>query len=153
MVEQIKKDLENLVNNDDIYIYDVNFNKEGTNNFLVVTIDSNTIDIDLDICVDVTKNINEYLDSTDPIKEEYILEVSSKGIENDIETVEEIEEAVGNCVYIKTYSKVEEKKEFIGKLLSFEGDDLVIECNEKSIMKKYSIVLSNVARIRYSVEF
>ncbi len=121
--------------------------------FLVVTIDSNTIEIDLDICVSITKIINEYLDETDPIKDEYVLEVSSKGIENDIETEQEIEEAVGSYVYIKTYSKVEDKKEFVGTLISFEGNDVTIECNEKSINKKYIIDISLIANMRYSVKF
>ncbi len=153
MLEKIKTDLEQLISSHPVYIYDVVYEKEGDNNFLRVLIDSTEIEIDLDICVDVTRVVNEYLDEKDPISDEYTLEVSSKGVEDDITTVEQIEEAVGSFIFIKTYSKVENRKEFLGHLLELTEDSIIIECNEKSVMKKYEIELSLIAHMRYSVEF
>lgn len=153
MIENIRKDLELLIKDQPVFIHDVVYEKEGGNNFLRVIIDANDVEIDLDICVDVTRIVNEYLDDKDPIKDEYTLEVSSRGIEDDINTVEEIEAAVGKFVYVKTYSKVEDRKEFFGTLLELTDECIVIECNEKSVMKKYKIELSLIAYMRYSVEF
>ncbi|MFV0425342.1 MAG: ribosome maturation factor RimP [Bacilli bacterium] len=153
MIEKIKSDLEHLVYDHPIFIHNVVYEKEGENNFLRVVINSTDIEIDLDICVDITRIVNEYLDSNDPISEEYTLEVSSKGIEDDITTVEEIENAVGSFVFVKTYSKVENRKEFFGNLLELNDDSIIIECNEKSVLKKYRIKLSLIAHMRYSVEF
>ncbi len=153
MVEKIKSDLDKLIENQPVYIHEVLYEKEGDNYFLRVIIDSLEVEIDLDLCVDITRIINDYLDANDPISDEYTLEVSSKGIESDITTVEEIESAVGSFVYVKTYSKVENRKEFAGTLLELTEDSIILECNEKSVMKKYEIKLSLIAHMRYSVEF
>ncbi len=153
MLEKIKNDLEKLVSNHPIFIHDVVYEKEGENHFLRVIIDSTQIEIDLDVCVEITRIVNEYLDTEDPISDEYTLEVSSRGVEGDITTVEEIEEAVGSFIFVKTYSKVKDKKEFLGNLIELTEDSIIIECNEKSVMKKYEIELSLIAHMRYSVEF
>lgn len=56
---------------------DVTFEKDGKSYFLTVVIDKSGI-ITVDDCVTVTKIINPILDSEDPIKESYILDVCSK---------------------------------------------------------------------------
>lgn len=56
---------------------DVTFEKDGKSYFLTVVIDKTGI-ITVDDCVNVTKIINPILDSEDPIKESYILDVCSK---------------------------------------------------------------------------
>jgi len=56
---------------------DVTFEKDGKSYFLTVVIDKTGI-ITVDDCVTVTKLINPILDSEDPIKESYILDVCSK---------------------------------------------------------------------------
>lgn len=153
MVNKIRTDIEKLISSHPIYIHDVVYESEGDNNFLRVIIGSDEIEIDLDVCVTITRIINEYLDEEDPIVEDYTLEVSSRGVEDDINTVEELEAAVGNFVFVKTYSKVENRKEFLGTLLELTEDSIIIECNEKSVIKKYTIELSLIAHIRYSVKF
>lgn len=60
------------------YILDsVTYLKEDGNYFLRVVIDKNGI-IDIDDCVFVSKLINPILDETDPISDNYILDVCSK---------------------------------------------------------------------------
>lgn len=152
MIEKIKVDLEQLVNDDDMYIYDVTYKKDNHVFMLIVTIDSNNKEVDLDMCVDATRKINEYLDENNPIEDEYVLEVSSKGIEDSIDTFEELETAVGHYVYLKTYSKIDNRKEFVGDLVEVNENYIIVSCTEKSIEKKYEIELSKIANIRYSVK-
>ena len=45
-------------------------------------------------------------------KYKYYLEVSSPGIERDLRDLEEVTNSVGKHVYIKTYEKVDNQKEF-----------------------------------------
>ncbi|MFV0499494.1 MAG: ribosome maturation factor RimP [Bacilli bacterium] len=153
MIETIKNNLEQLITEFPIYIYKVVFEEENNSKFLKVILDSYDVEIDLDLCVKITKIVNDYLDEHEPIKDEYTLEVSSRGIESDITTIEEIAAAVGNHIFVKTYSKVCDKKEFIGKLINLLEDEIIIECNNKGIIKQYQIKLSLIAHMRYSVEF
>ena len=79
MEEKIKEELEKEVSKMGIHIYSVEYVKEGSNNFLRVTIDRDEI-IDIDTCEKVTHVINPILDELDLIKESYILDVSTTGL-------------------------------------------------------------------------
>ena len=77
MENKIKELLEKEVSKMGVHIYSVEYVKEGTNNFLRVTIDRDEI-IDIDTCVEVTNVINPILDESDIIKDSYILDVSTR---------------------------------------------------------------------------
>ena len=50
----------------------------------------------MDTCVAVSELISDKLDETDPIKDEYILEVSSPGIEKPLKTFEQVQNLLVN---------------------------------------------------------
>ncbi len=132
MIEKIKKNLEDIVNNDDVYIDNVEYVKEDNSNILRVTIDSNTKEVDLNLCVDVTRLINEYLDENDVIADEYMLEVSSKGIDEvDVNEELDINDMIDQCIFVKTYAKINNVKEFSGELKSIEEDGITIMYNNE----------------------
>lgn len=60
-----------------IAIDSVSYLREDNNNFLRIVIDKEPF-IDVDTCVTATKIINPIIDSTDIIKDAYILDVCSK---------------------------------------------------------------------------
>ena len=73
ILELIKPYLEK----ENIKIYKIEYKKENNNNFLKIYLETDNIDT----CVKATKIINPLLDKEDLIDEQYILEVSSKGME------------------------------------------------------------------------
>lgn len=75
--EQIKKILEKPVEEVGVRIDSIELAKEDNNLYLRIVIDRDEI-IDIDKCVEVTNIINPILDREDPIKESYILDVSTK---------------------------------------------------------------------------
>lgn len=77
MIDKIRKLIEEPVNKMGIQIDNIEYVKEGSNNFLRVVIDSDKI-VDIDTVVEVTKIINPKLDEADIISDSYILDVSSK---------------------------------------------------------------------------
>ena len=62
-------------------LVDVEFVKEGQDWFLRVYVDTPEGDIDIDQCALVSEQLSEELDRTDPITQNYFLEVSSPGAE------------------------------------------------------------------------
>ena len=60
-------------------LWDVTFTKEGADWYLRIFIDK-AEGVSIDDCVDMTHAINPVLDKEDPIPQEYMLEVSSPGI-------------------------------------------------------------------------
>ncbi len=78
IVEKVRQLVEEKVNEKGVKIDSIEYVKEGTNNFLRITIDKKD-GVDLDTCVEVTNIINPILDDNDDIfTEPYILDIMSK---------------------------------------------------------------------------
>ncbi|ANF96560.1 ribosome maturation factor RimP [Paenibacillus bovis] len=129
-------------------LVDVEYVKEGKNWFLRVFVDKEG-GIDIDDCGRVSEYLSEKLDANDPIKDPYFLEVSSPGAERPLKKESDVLKAVGKDVFVTTYEPVDGSKEFEGRLLSFENDDMLIEAGKK----RYTIPYEKVASARLAIIF
>lgn len=122
-------------------LYDVEYTKEGKNYFLRIYIDKPQ-GIDLEDCEKVNDSINELLDKSDYIKEQYYLEVSSPGIERNLRKDKHLEQNIGKEIHIKLFKKDSNgKKEYKGILEKFDNETITLEDNIK-------IERKNIAQIR-----
>ncbi|MDD4555944.1 MAG: ribosome maturation factor RimP [Alphaproteobacteria bacterium] len=94
----------------------------------------------VDDCVKVSKAIEEPLDLNIDI--EYVLEVSSPGVDRPLTKIEHFEKFVGFEAKIDTLTAVEERKRFKGKLLSVKGDKIEIETDGNN----YTVSFDNVLK-------
>ncbi|EOS56968.1 MULTISPECIES: ribosome maturation factor RimP [Paenibacillus] len=129
-------------------LVDVEYVKEGSNWFLRVFVDKEG-GIDIDDCGRISEYLSEKLDENDPIPSAYFLEVSSPGAERPLKKAEDVSKAVGKDVFVTTYEPVDGLKEFEGRLLSFDGNELVIEVGKK----RHAIPYSKVASARLAIIF
>ena len=74
---QVLKLIEKSLDIKKLKVIKVEYVKEGRQNFLRIYIDTDNIDE----CVKATKIINPILDKENIIEEQYILEVTSRGVE------------------------------------------------------------------------
>lgn len=100
------------------------------------------------MCLDQRK-LSAKLDEDDPIPTIYFLEVSSPGAERPLKKPEDVTKAVGKNVFVTTYEPVNGLKEFEGKLLSFDDEELVIEAGKK----QHAISYDKVASARLAILF
>ena len=77
ILKKIKKEIESVLQKEEILVDSITFEKEGKYNFLRIVLDKLN-GIDLDTIVMATNLINPILDKLDLIEEEYILDVLSK---------------------------------------------------------------------------
>ena len=75
--DNVRKLIEEPVNNMGIKIDSIVYEKSGNQYFLRIVIDRDEM-IDVDTCVEVTHVIDPLLDKADFIKDSYILDISSK---------------------------------------------------------------------------
>ncbi|AWB44337.1 ribosome maturation factor RimP [Paenibacillus sp. CAA11] len=129
-------------------LVDVEYVKEGSNWFLRIFVDKEG-GIDIDDCGRISEVVSEMLDKNDPIPSAYFLEVSSPGAERPLKKPEDVRKSVGKDVFVTTYESLDGQKEFEGRLLSFDNDDLVIESGKK----QYTIPYSKVASARLAIIF
>ena len=90
-IEKIIFDLaEPIAEENGLYIYDVEFIKEGGHWFLRVYLDKPEENeyISIDECEEFSRKLSDVLDRSDPISQNYYLEVSSPGIERKIRRAE-----------------------------------------------------------------
>jgi ribosome maturation factor RimP len=142
-LKALKITIENLVKSLDYHLYEIQYVNERRNNILRVTIDKNT-GIDIDDCVKVSGAISAMLDETNPISDDYSLEVTSPGAERLLRDRVEIRQAVGRYVHVDTY-----EQKFEGDLIGFENDSLTLKVRNKLVEIKYI----DITLIRLAIKF
>ena len=99
-----------------LWVWDVEFVKEGARRVLRITVDSEN-GVDIQDCEKLHRAIDPLLDEADLIEEQYYLEVSSPGIERELKTDIHIEACEGWDVEVKLYAPRDGSKVFRGKLM------------------------------------
>lgn len=88
----------------------------------------------------------------DPFPEQYMLEVSSPGLERPLKTAEALSSAVGSYINVSLYKSIDKVKIFEGDLLSFDGETLTIDYMDKTRHKTVDIPYQTVAKARLAVK-
>jgi ribosome maturation factor RimP len=130
-------------------LVDVEFLKEGANWYLRVFIDKQG-GIAIDDCQAVSEELSDKLDETDPIKQSYILEVSSPGLERPLKKDSDFEKYKGEEVEVKLFQPFEGKKSYIGELLGLNGTKIGIRQGKGA---EIEFERSDVASVKRVIKF
>ncbi len=123
-----------------IWIWDVEFVKEGARRVLRITVDSEE-GIGIEDCEKLHRAIDPLLDEADLIEEQYYLEVSSPGIERELKNDIHIEACEGWDVEVKLYAPKDGSKLYRGELLPLtENGDIAIKVGESTVVFERSTV-------------
>ena len=107
-------------------LVDVEYVKEGGQFYLRAYIDKPG-GININDCVDVSREMNEILDREDYIDGMYTFEVSSPGLGRPIRKERDFVRNLNKEVEIRTYQAIDKQKEFVGRLLSYTDTSVTIE--------------------------
>ena len=153
ITEEVAKIASPIVDELELELVDVEFVKEGRDWFLRVYIDTPNGSIDIDQCSQVSEKLSEELDRTDPIPQNYFLEVSSPGAERPLKKEEDFQKAIGQFVFIKTYEAINGMKEFEGYLLAYGPEGAEVEMRIKT--RKLTVVIDKekIALARLAIDF
>lgn len=109
-----------------VYIYECEYKKEGGSFYLRLFIDKDG-GVTIEDCENVSRKVNEKLDELDPIKEEYIFEVSSPGIDRKLTRDWHFEKAIGKEVDLKLFAPFEGSKTLTGILTGYDHSLLSLD--------------------------
>jgi ribosome maturation factor RimP len=115
-------------------LVDLEYAKEGRGGVLRIFIDSKDPkgpQITVDDCATVSHAVSQVLDSQDPIKGHYTLEVSSPGFDRVLRTRAHFERFVGERVFAELKLPIEGRRRFAGVLKSVTPDMIVVEVDGK----------------------
>ena len=134
-------------------LVDVEYGKMGGDYVLSIFVDKEG-GISLQDTADLSEVISPILDTIkpDPCPEQYMLEVTSPGLERPLKTADAVKKAVGKYIHVKLYQAIDKIKVFEGTLLSFDGTDLIMEYMDKTRKKEVTIPYQTVAKARLAVK-
>ena len=131
--ESIKLAVESLGAN----LYDIVSAKEHDRNIFRVLV-TTTNGISLDKCAEISRMISPILDVNEPMGGEYILEVSSPGIERKLRKKEHFLASVGEKVKIKNFAT----EVFKGELIFADNEKIVVKTEFGDDEIKYDNILA-----------
>ncbi|MDO5096646.1 MAG: ribosome maturation factor RimP [Peptostreptococcaceae bacterium] len=134
--EQLVEELVQGILPEEYELVDTEYVKEGSEWYLRIFVDRKAEDerISLQDCQLLSGIINELMDKEDPIKEHYMLEISSPGLDRALKKERDFVREKGKEVELKLYKSQDGRKEYDGKLIGLTSDDKVqLEMNGKQI--------------------
>ena len=93
--------------------------------------------IEVDDCAKISTAISAVLDVEDPIVEEYLLEVSSPGIDRPLTRLKDFDMWSGYEAKIETDELIDGRRRFKGEIAGTDGDEVLIAIEEGTIGLKF----------------
>jgi len=150
VIEQVKQLIEPILTERSLTLFDLEFVREGKENFLRVYIDKEG-GVDLTECSIVSEKLSEKLDENDPIEGTYFLEVSSPGAERPLKTEQDFQDHIDRNIYVSLYVHIDGEKEYEGILTDFSEGFATIEYKFKHTKKEVQIPFDKIAKARLAV--
>lgn len=151
-----KKEIENLAlkviapicEEHDLECVDAEFVKEAGHYYLRIFLDKEG-GITVNDCEVASRAFEVEFDKNDPIKDPYILEVSSPGLDRPLKKDKDFDRHLGDLVELKLYKAVDKMKEFTGVLEAYDQDTVTVNVDDES----RSFNRKDIAMIRLAIVF
>lgn len=114
-------------------LWGTQYNTGGKRVLLRIFIDSEN-GISVDDCAAVSRQVSAVMDVEDPITAEYVLEVSSPGVDRPLYTLDQYKRYTGYTVKIQLRIAFEGQKRFTGVLNGVEEDEIILHMGEEEML-------------------
>ncbi len=126
-------------------LVDVEWVKEGGVWYLRAYIDKEG-GITIDDCTLISRKLSDLLDEQDFITEDnYMLEVSSPGLDRPLKKDKDLERSIGKDVEVRLYKALDGNKEYTGILKAYDADNVTVQMRDGT---QICFKRSEIARIR-----
>ena len=133
-------------------LVDIEFAREGQGGVLRIFIDLRAPDssksVTVDDCARVSHAVSQVLETQDPIKGHYTLEVSSPGFDRILRTRAHFERFVGERIFAELKLPIDGRRRFVGVLKSIGDDSILMEVDGKA----HALPLERIQKARLRPE-
>jgi len=131
-------------------LVDIEFVREGRGGVLRIFIDQPISGgaVTVDDCASVSDTVSQVLETNDPIKGHYTLEVSSPGFDRILRTRAHFERFIGQRIFAELKLPLDGRRRFAGVLKSVDSDTIVVEVDGKT----HSLPLDRIQKARLRPE-
>jgi ribosome maturation factor RimP len=133
-------------------LVDIEYVRGGQGGVLRIFIDAQAEDsstgVTVDDCAGVSHAVSQVLESQDPIKGHYTLEVSSPGFDRVLRKRAHFERFLGERIFAELKVPIEGRRRYVGRLKLVEGDTIVMEVDGQA----HSLPLERIQKARLRPE-
>jgi len=104
--------------------------------------------MDVEDCARLSRTVSEVLEAADPIAEEYVLEVSSPGIDRPLTAPEDFARFAGHDARVELSRGLEGRRRFKGRLIGLEGGDVVMDVADENGTRRVRFAYSDIAEAK-----
>lgn len=144
-LEEVKKVISDKLKEIKYDLSSIEYVEDGGEKYLRIVVDRKET-INMDDIVDVTHCLSDLLDSVNLIDEAYVLDISSKGIETDID-VNKIEDYQNETINI-SYLRDDEEKNIDCKIINIDGENITFQYFVKGAKKKVILTKKEILNAR-----
>ena len=148
VVRDVNRLIEPILDEMGFELVDIEYLSEHGRWVLRIYVDSEG-GVTVDDCARVSNEIGDLIEVNDIFEHEYVLEVSSPGLNRPLKKEKDFLKAVGKKVKVKMINPVKERRNFTGYLKAFQDGMLYIEVRNELI----SLPLRDVKKANLVYEF
>jgi len=136
VTEQVAALVEPVVDEMGVELVDVEYLSENGRWILRIYVDKPG-GVTLDDCVRVSREIDDLIEVKDIFHQEYVLEVSSPGLNRRLKKERDFERVVGKTIRVRMITPIRGRRNFKGILHSFENGILRLRVEDDSFLLPY----------------
>jgi len=91
-------------------------------------------------CQRVSRQLNAVLEVEEPIQGEYVLEVSSPGLERPLFNLEQFGRFIGKKVKIVLRKQLNGQRKWLGELKHVEGETVILNIDEQEVLLPFGMI-------------
>jgi ribosome maturation factor RimP len=99
-------------------------------------------------CTRLSRALSEVLEAADPIEGDYVLEVSSPGIDRPLTTLDDFSRFAGHEARIELKTDLDGRRRFRGNLIGVEKDCLMIDVKGEKVVSRLRFAFANIAEAK-----
>ena len=101
--------------------------------------------MDVEDCAALSRALSEVLEAADPIAEEYVLEVSSPGVDRPLTALEDFVRFAGHEARVELVHGLDGRRRFKGLLIGVEEKSVVMDIRDDKDVRRVAFDFSDVA--------
>lgn len=146
-----KKDLEekvkSLIESYDFELVELNIRDKKPALFEIIIYKKDGIS--LEDCTLISRAVDNEINLDEYFINDYRIEVASPGLDRKLKSSDDYRRNLENMVEVRTYKKINNKKEFIGKLSNYNENEVFLQIDENTIV----IPIENISLMRQHIDF
>jgi ribosome maturation factor RimP len=104
--------------------------------------------MDVEDCAKLSRLLSEVLEAADPISDEYVLEVSSPGIDRPLTAPNDFVRFAGYEARVELARGMEGRRRFKGVLMGVEGGDVVVDVTENGDTQRLKLPIGDIVEAK-----